>query len=65
MSNPCKICKGALWVCESHPDAPWDTNLEGGCQCNAGMPCECNREVDNPPGFEVIISVDEPFDHRH
>jgi hypothetical protein len=36
----CPICFGIGWVCENHPDRAWD---EKGCQCGAGMPCECQR----------------------
>jgi hypothetical protein len=28
------------WVCENHPDKPWDDEM--GCTCGAGLPCECN-----------------------
>jgi hypothetical protein len=37
----CKICKDLGWVCENHPDKTWD-ELNGGCECGAGMPCKCN-----------------------
>ncbi|RXH10590.1 hypothetical protein EAS54_31130 [Bradyrhizobium guangzhouense] len=36
----CQICFGLGWVCENHPFQPWD---EKGCQCGAGMPCECQQ----------------------
>ena len=40
MINPdCCICFGLGWVCENHPQRAWDEEL--GCQCGAGMPCEC------------------------
>jgi hypothetical protein len=29
------------WVCENHPDKPWDKEL--GCECGAGVPCGSNR----------------------
>jgi hypothetical protein len=35
----CKVCLGVGWVCESHPQRAWTEEL--GCQCGAGMPCEC------------------------
>jgi hypothetical protein len=53
----CRRCKDVGWVCESHPDRPWDETLPNGCECNAGMPCPvCNVANDNepphvPPGF--------------
>jgi hypothetical protein len=38
--NPeCPICLGSGWVCENHPKLAWSERL--GCQCGAGMPCEC------------------------
>jgi hypothetical protein len=41
VTNPnCPICHGIGWVCENHPDKPWDSEL--GCNRRAGMPCECN-----------------------
>ena len=42
MINPeCPICFGIGWVCENHPNRAWDE--QKGCQCGAGMPCECVR----------------------
>lgn len=41
MINPeCPICFGLGWVCENHPKQVWD---ERGCECGAGMPCECQH----------------------
>jgi hypothetical protein len=37
----CAVCLGLGWVCENHPKKVRDENL--GCQCGAGMPCECQR----------------------
>jgi hypothetical protein len=42
MTNPnCTICLGIGWVCENHPKRAWRERR--GCQCGAGMPCECVR----------------------
>ena len=41
ISPTCPICFGIGWVCENHPKHVWSEEL--GCQCGAGMPCECNR----------------------
>jgi hypothetical protein len=42
MTNPnCPICHGIGWVCENHPEKAWDKEI--GCDCGAGMPCECVR----------------------
>lgn len=39
----CARCQGVRWVCENHPDKPWDKTLPGGCECGAGAPCpDCN-----------------------
>lgn len=37
----CPVCKGEGWVCENHPNEPWN---EGDPECcgGAGAPCECN-----------------------
>jgi hypothetical protein len=41
MTTKCRICFGLGWVCENHPNRVWSEEL--GCQCGAGMPCECVR----------------------
>jgi len=39
--NPdCKICEGFGWVCENHPNLPFDHG--DGCG-GAGDPCICNH----------------------
>jgi hypothetical protein len=55
----CPKCLGIGWVCENHPDLAWSDEL--GCQCGAGMPCECNQ-ADPPDTSEVMeetVLVDE------
>jgi hypothetical protein len=39
-NDDCPICKGARWVCETHPDRPW--GIVGGCNCATATPCVCN-----------------------
>jgi hypothetical protein len=58
MRHPCKRCDGCRWVCEAHPDRPWEG--PNACGCGApGAPCPaCNKPDDNsspalPVGFEV------------
>ena len=48
MNPACPVCNGVGWVCENHPDKPWDADL--GCVCGAGVPCKCNETggVDDP-----------------
>jgi hypothetical protein len=38
----CWLCEDCGWVCETHPDKPWEG--EEACTCGgAGAPCpECN-----------------------
>ena len=48
MSEACKVCGGAEWVCENHADKPWDgiSASEDACGCGAGMPCRlCNHAM--------------------
>ena len=62
----CKNCSDIGWVCESHPNVPWDG---GGDECygGAGMPCEwCNpSDKDNPPrmldGFQIILDKNDGY----
>jgi hypothetical protein len=46
----CSLCEDCGWVCESHPDRPWEG--EHACTCSgAGEPCpRCNvPEKDEAP----------------
>ena len=54
MNPNCPICRGIGWVCENHPEKPWDPEL--GCVCGAGAPCKCNETdgVDEPDVSQVI-----------
>jgi hypothetical protein len=48
----CPVCFGLGWVCENHPKQVWD---DGGCECGAGMPCECQRlSLEGPDNPAVI-----------
>ena len=49
----CKVCKGDGWVCENHPDVPWNGGTQQCCG-GAGMPCECNPAGDWPPGSTIV-----------
>jgi hypothetical protein len=63
----CIRCKDEAWVCETHTDKPWNEKIDGGCECNAGMPCpDCNPcDRDNPPrdppGFRPVLDVVDGF----
>lgn len=57
MSKPCLRCEGVLWVCENHPEKPWDKTKDNGCDCGAGDPCpDCNSGIvpENIPGMKVL-----------
>jgi hypothetical protein len=61
MTDPrCPIFFGLGWVCENHPQLAWSD--EFGCQCGAGMPCECNQTEDfeEPDTSEVIEQSPTP-----
>jgi hypothetical protein len=56
MMNDCPRCLGSHWVCEAHPERPWEG--EYACGCGApGMPCPLYNASDElnppkmPPGF--------------
>jgi hypothetical protein len=54
----CQRCQDVAWVCENHPDRPWDTSKPNGCECGAGAPCpDCNAG-DPPRTGEAITSID-------
>jgi hypothetical protein len=60
MTNPkCPNCRGIGWVCENHPDKPWDDEI--GCTCGAGLPCECN--TGDEPDISRIIEDKKPTRH--
>ena len=58
----CQICFGIGWVCENHPKRAWSAEL--GCQCGAGMPCECQHAngLEEPNTSGVIAN--NPRRHR-
>lgn len=48
----CANCEGSGWVCENHPDRPWEgaTAPGEGCGCGAGAPCPvCQHEMSCAP----------------
>jgi hypothetical protein len=54
----CLACDSHFWVCENHPDQPWEG--PHACTCGgAGSPCpRCNAStIDDPPrlptGFKL------------
>ncbi|OPH83855.1 hypothetical protein B2M20_04930 [Nitrobacter vulgaris] len=53
MKDSCPICRGIGWVCERHPDRPYDD--EAGCACGYGAPCRCNDCV--PPDTSRLSAL--------
>lgn len=68
--SACERCDDTYWVCESHPDRPWNGPRACGCGA-AGMPCElCNPTSgpDDPPDITrtgVRVSVDREHGPWH
>jgi hypothetical protein len=58
----CARCEDNGWVCENHPDRPWQG--VNACECGgAGMPCpHCNE--DDPPQLPNGF-VDDDDAKRH
>jgi hypothetical protein len=53
----CPHCHGTGWVCEIHPDKPWEGN--GACGCGgAGASCSCNP--DGSYEFEATYASTDP-----
>jgi len=49
----CWQCDGCMWVCEAHPERPWDGPVACGCGA-AGARCPICNTVESPempPGF--------------
>ncbi len=59
----CTLCEDSGWVCEAHPQMPWEG--PDACKCGApGMPCPwCNKpavgkEPRLPDGFKTEVDKD-------
>ncbi|WP_271604939.1 hypothetical protein [Bradyrhizobium sp. CCBAU 11434] len=63
MSVTCATCDGTGWVCENHPDRPWEGPRARGCG-GAGAPCPaCNIPADSETprileGYRVELDKD-------
>jgi hypothetical protein len=66
ISPTCPICFAIDGVCENHPKHAWSEEL--GCQCGAGMLCECNRTdgLDEPGRKQSLCCTRpvEPFEAK-
>jgi hypothetical protein len=58
MNKNCPICLAIGWVCENHPDKPYD---ELGCTSCGGIPCACNDST--PPDASQVIIIEEVTVH--
>jgi hypothetical protein len=58
----CARCEDSGWVCENHPQRPWQG--EHACECGgAGMPCpRCNE--DDPPRLPSGFVDDDDATHQ-
>lgn len=59
MTRLCANCDGFGWVCENHPEVPWEGIAGYGCDCGAGMPCSCN-DADPPWDYETPFTLPRP-----
>lgn len=55
----CSTCNGELWVCEEHPDHPWQDG--DGCCGAPGIPCKCNHKELMPPGTEILWDIERGY----
>jgi len=46
-TSECDVCGGARWVCEDHPDKPWDgaSDREDACHCGAAPECRARCAI--------------------
>lgn len=57
----CLVCDDTRWVCEEHPDRPWEGSARACGGGGAGMPCPACSPADAdtlPAGFEVDTARD-------
>jgi len=56
----CNNCNNSGWVCEEHPNKPWEQGKVTCCS-GAGMPCEwCNNEEEprDLAGMKIKLNKD-------
>lgn len=54
----CQACAGSGWVCENHPDRPWENANGTTCCGGAGGNCSCNS--DGAFEFQAVLASTEP-----
>ncbi|MCZ6468042.1 MAG: hypothetical protein O6499_00145 [Candidatus Dadabacteria bacterium] len=47
----CANCDGTGWVCEDHPEVPWNDGKN--CCGGAGSPCSCNPLLTTGNGHDL------------
>jgi hypothetical protein len=57
----CIPCEDSGWVCEKHPQRPWQGAHACRCGSGVGMPCpKCNpSDRDNPPRLPSGFTDDD------
>jgi hypothetical protein len=60
----CPTCQDVGWVCEKHPDRPWDKNVPGGCTCDAGMPCPVCNVAEGGEAPRLPVGMKASFDRN-
>lgn len=58
MDPRCTICGGGGWMCEEHPDKPFQHWLDASACPGLGVPCRCNPSERMPPGFKPHCGID-------
>ena len=63
--NDCPHCQGRTWVCERHPDQPFEHTLEDGSMCGgAGCPCPtCGEGITFADGIKVKKNEAGQYDY--
>jgi hypothetical protein len=61
----CETCRDTRWVCEAHPDLPWNDHPTA-CRCGEpGMPCpDCNEPEDNERPDAILPTSHTPRHDR-
>lgn len=63
--NDCPHCQGRTWVCEAHPEQPFEHTLEDGTACpGPGDPCPtCGQDLEFKAEMKVFRAEDGDYDY--